>query len=79
MSTVTAMNPKEIRTQVQRRLDSATDEEVADIHRILLEMEAERLWKESGAGFAADWQSGRLSVDKIEAAVQAHRSKVAKI
>lgn len=76
MSTFTAMpvDPKELRPLLHRKLDDATDEEIGTMHRMLLEIEAQRLWKELGAEVAEDWQSGRLTTEKVAESVRRHRA-----
>ena len=74
MNAVTEMPPPAVRTLVHRKLDEATDAEVAEVHRVLLDIEARRLWKELGEEFAGDWREGRLTTENVAEAVRAHRA-----
>lgn len=77
MSADTALpiDPKELRPLLHRKLDAASDEEVAAVHRLLLEMEARRLADELGAEFDDDWATGKLTHENIEEALVEHRRK----
>ena len=65
--------PEELRPLLHQRLDVATEEELAAVHRMLLEMEARRLYDELGDEFAEDWKTGRLTKDNIDEAILEHR------
>ncbi len=75
MSSLTAKpkSPEELRPLLHQRLDVATDEEITSVHRMLMEMEARRLYAELGDEFAEDWKSGRLTKENIDEAILEHR------
>lgn len=75
MNSAIEMPPQAVRKLVHQKLDAASDAEVAEVHKILLELEARRLWAELGAEFAEDWKKGSLTTENVAAAVQAHRAK----
>lgn len=75
MNAVTDMPPQAVRSLVHRKLDEASDAEVAEVHRVLLEMEARRLWGELSAECAEDWKDGRLTTENVAESVQAYRAK----
>ena len=75
MSSLTAKpkSPEELRPLLHQRLDVATDEEITAVHRMLMEMEARRLYAELGDEFAEDWETGRLTKENIGEAILEHR------
>ena len=77
MSSLTAKlkSPQELRPLLHQRLDAATDEELAAVHRMLLEMEARRLADELGDEMQKDWDSGRITEENIAEAILEHRRK----
>ena len=66
-------SPQELRPLLHERLDVATDEELAAVHRTLLEMEARRLCEELGEATESAWASGEITEEKIAEAIREHR------
>jgi hypothetical protein len=75
MNALTDLPPPAVRILVHRKLDEASDAEVAEVHRMLQQLEVRRLREELGAEFAEDWEKGRLTTENVAEAVQAHRAK----
>jgi hypothetical protein len=75
MNSLTALpkSPQELRPLLHQRLDAASDEEIRAVHRMLMEMEARRLYNELGEEFAEDWKTGRLTKENIDEAIREHR------
>ncbi len=68
-------SPEELRPLLHQKLDSASDEEVLAVHRLLLKMEARRLADELGAAMQEEWNSGRITEESIAEAILEHRRK----
>ena len=76
MSTLMApppTDPKELRPLVQRKLEAATNDDIAAVHRFLLGLEARRLADELGSEMQADWDAGRITKESIAEAILEHR------
>ena len=74
MSAPPQIPPQELRPLLHQKIDSLADEDLADVHRRLLELEAQRLTAELGREFADDWATGRLSEESIASAIREHRA-----
>ena len=75
MSTLTDIDPKDLRPLLHAEIDKLRDEDLTLMHRAMLEIELRRLADELGAGFDEDWASGKLTKEKIEEAILEHRRK----
>ena len=62
-----------LRPLVHQRIDNLRDEDLAAVNRLLLELEARSLFEKSGQEAAVDWEAGRLTEAKVEAAIREHR------
>ncbi len=70
---VRTKDPKELLPLLHERLDSATDEELTAVHKMLVELEARRLADELGAEMDQAWASGQITKENIAAAILEHR------
>lgn len=70
---VNPKTPEELRPLLHQRLDAATHDELEAVHRMLLEMEARRLFDELGEAVDEDWKTGRLSHENIAESIQDFR------
>jgi hypothetical protein len=70
---VNPKTPEELRPLLHQRLDAATHDELEAVHRMLLEMEARRLFDELGDAVDEDWKTGCLSHEKIAESIQDFR------
>ncbi len=75
MSTLATTDPKELRPLLHAEIDRLPDEALAAAHRLLQEMEIQRLMDEVGAATEQAWASGQMSDEKIAAAIREHRKQ----
>ena len=75
MSTLTDLDPKELRPLLHAEIDRLKDEDLAAAHRALLEIEARRLADELGVALEEGWASGRITEESIAEAIREHRQK----
>ena len=75
MNAPTEMDPKELRPLLHAEIDKLKDEDLALVHRAMLEIELRRLVDKLGAGFDEDWASGKLTKENIQEAILEHRRK----
>ena len=77
MSTLSALpsDPKELRPLLHAEIDRLPDEQLAAAHRVLLEMEVERLANSIGEAFDAARASGKMTPESIQEAILEHRRK----
>lgn len=61
MSTLTDIDPKELRPLLHAEIDKLRDENVALLHRVALQLELEEVSARSDAGFDADRAAGKLA------------------
>jgi pyruvate/2-oxoglutarate dehydrogenase complex dihydrolipoamide acyltransferase (E2) component len=73
LMTLKPKTPQELRPLLHQKLDTATDAEIAAVHRMLLEMEARRLADELGEETDQLWASGQITEEKIAEAIREHR------
>ncbi len=77
MSTLTSnpTDPKELRPLLHAEIDRLPDQALASAHRLLQEMEIQRLMDELGAATEQAWASGQMSEEKIAEAIRQHRQR----
>ena len=77
MSTLSALptDPKELRPLLHAEIDRLPDEQLAAAHRVLQEMEIQRLMDELGAATEEAWASGQMTEEKIAEAIREHRAR----
>ena len=73
MSTVT-LEPKKLRPELVRKVESMPDEDLMFLHRILLQVEKERLWQELSSEMEEDWQKGRY--DNLDGIIRQVRAEL---
>lgn len=73
-STALPTDPKELRPLLHRDLDRLSDEHLALAHRLLLEIELQQVMDELDDAADAARAAGRLTPERIAAAVAAHRA-----
>ena len=75
MSTLSALptDPKELRPLLHAEIDRLPDEALAAAHRVLQEMEIQRLTDALGAATEEAWASGQMTEEKIAEAIREHR------
>ena len=61
MSTLTDIDPKELRPLLHAEIDRLRDEDVALLHRVALQLELEEVTARLDAGFDADRTAGKLA------------------
>ena len=75
MSTLTDLDPKELRPLLHAEIDRLKDEDLAAAHRALLEIEMHRLLGETDEATDRAWASGEITEEKIAEAIREHRRK----
>ena len=75
MSTPADLDPKELRPLLHAEIDKLRDEDLALVHRAVLEIELRRLADKLGTDFDEDWASGKLTKENIQEAILEHRRK----
>lgn len=61
MSTLTDIDPKELRPLLHAEIDKLQDDSVAVLHRVALQLELEEVSARVDAGFDADRAAGKLA------------------
>jgi hypothetical protein len=56
----TVLEPKKLRPEIIHRIETMDDESLMVLHRVLLHVEKERLWRELSAEAEADRLSGKF-------------------
>ena len=56
----TVLEPKKLRPEIIQRVEAMDDESLLVLHRVLLIVEKERLWRELGAEAEQDRRLGRF-------------------
>lgn len=62
-----------LRPLVHERIDTLGDADLALVNRLLLELEARALFEKSGRDAAEDWDAGRFTAERVDAAILEHR------
>ena len=75
MNALSDIDPKDLRPLLHAEIDKLRDEDLALVHRAMLEIELRRLADKLGADFDEDWASGRLTKENIQEAILEHRRK----
>ena len=75
MSTLANPDPKELRPLLRERIEHASEEELEAVRKALLLCEAKRAFDEVGLEMDEDWQSGKITADKVAEAIREHRGK----
>ena len=75
MSTLTDIDPKDLRPLLHAEIDKLRDEDLAVAHRALREIEMRRLVDELGEAMEEGWASGRITEESIAEAIREHRGK----
>lgn len=58
--------PDVLRADLMERLKRFGGEDLAVLHRVVLQFEKEQLWKEYSSAMAADWEAGKYQrMDEI--------------
>lgn len=61
MSTLTELDPKQLRPLLHAEIDRLRDEDVALLHRVALQLELEEVAARVDSGFDADRAAGKLA------------------
>jgi hypothetical protein len=75
MSSLTDIDQKELRPLLHAEIDRLKDEDFAAAHRVLLEIEMQRLLGEMDDATDRAWESGQITEKKVEEAIREHRRK----
>lgn len=70
------LEPKKLRPEIIQRIESMDDESLLVLHRVLLIVEKERLWRELSAEAEQDRQSGKL--DRLPEIIREAREQLRK-
>lgn len=74
MSTLADLDPKELRPLLHAEIDRLRDADLALAHRVLLEIELQQVTDELDASADEARAAGRLTPERIAAAIAAHRA-----
>jgi hypothetical protein len=72
----TALEAQKLRPEIIQRVEAMDDESLLLLHRLLLNLEKERLWHELSAEAAADLRSGKL--DRLSEVIREARAELRK-
>lgn len=72
----TLLEPKKLRPEIIQRIESMDDESLLLLHRILLIVEKEQLWRELSAEAEQDCRSGKL--DRLPEIIRQARAELRK-
>jgi len=75
MSSV-ALESKKLRPEIIQRIEAMDDDSLLVLHRILLTLEKERLWRELSAEAERDRASGKL--DRLQEIIREARAELRK-
>jgi hypothetical protein len=70
------LEPRKLRPEIIRRVETMDDDSLLLLHRLLLRLEKERLWRELSAEAEADRRAGRF--DRLSDIVREARSELRK-
>jgi hypothetical protein len=68
------LEPQKLRPEIIQRVEAMDDESLVLLHRLLLRLERERLWRELSAEAEADRRSGRF--DRLSDIVREVRAEL---
>jgi hypothetical protein len=72
----TVLEPQKLRPEIIQRVEAMDDESLVLLHRLLLHLEKERLWRELSTEAEADRRSGKF--DRLSDVVREARSELRK-
>jgi hypothetical protein len=72
----TVLEPKKLRPEIIRRIETMDDESLLLLHRVLLIVEKERLWRELSAEAEEDRRSRKL--DRLPEIIREARAELRK-
>jgi len=72
----TVLEPKKLRPEITKRIETMDDENLLLLHRVLLIVEKERLWRELSAEAEQDRRSGKL--DRLPEIIREARAELRK-
>jgi hypothetical protein len=72
----TVVEPQKLRPEIIRRVEAMDDESLLLLHRLLLRLEKERLWRELSAEAEADRRLGKF--DRLSDFVREARAELRK-
>ena len=72
----TVLEPKKLRPEIIHRIETMDDESLLVLHRVLLHVEKERLWRELSAEAETDHRSGKL--ERLPAIIREARAELRK-
>ena len=72
----TVLEPKKLRPEIIQRIESLDDESLLLLHRVLLIVEKERLWRELSAEAEQDRRSGKF--DRLPEIIREAREELRK-
>lgn len=70
----TALEPNKLRPEIIRRIEELDNESLLVLHRVLLIVEKERLWRELSAEAEQDRRSGKL--DRLPEIIREARAEL---
>jgi hypothetical protein len=70
------LEPQKLRPEIIQRVEAMDDESLLLLHRLLLRLEKERLWRELSAEAEADRRSGKF--DRLSEVVREARAELRK-
>jgi hypothetical protein len=75
MSIIANLSPQQLRPVVHENIDRLSDTELAVVHRVLLQMEIERLADSVSEGVEEARLAGKLDPVSIQASIREHRAR----
>ena len=72
----TVLEPKKLRPEIIQRIEAMDDESLLVVHRVLLIVEKERLWRELAAEAEQDRRLGKL--DRLPEIIREARTELRK-
>lgn len=74
MNAVLNLDPQMMRPLVHEKVDRLSDEELAEVHKQLVLLEARRELDRIGAEIKEEWDSGRITQEKIDETIRHYRA-----
>jgi hypothetical protein len=72
----TVLEPRKLRPEIIRRIEAIDDESLLLLHRVLLHLEKERLWRELSAEAELDRRAGKF--DRLPEIIREARAELRK-